>query len=287
MEAPTTMSPAVFAAVLAAAALHAGWNAFLKVKLEPFLAMTLITGAGGVVGIPLLIAFGFPRLEAWPWLIASVVIHLGYYFALSEAYRRADMGQIYPIARGGGPLLTAAISVGILHEQIGFKAALGIALLGCGIMLIALLGRRQQAKFDPVAIGFALLTAGIICAYTLVDGIGARVAGDPHAYSAALFVIDGAPLPIVALWMRGFSGLAPMREFLGRGFLGGAMSLGAYWIAIWAMTVAPIALVAALRETSVLWATLIAVVFLREPFVRARAVAAVLIVIGVVLIRLQ
>src|SRR5215210_4404087 len=126
MDAPTTMSPSVFAAVLAAAALHAGWNAFLKVKLEPFLAMTLIPGAGGLAGVPLLIAFGFPRLEAWPWLIASVVIHLGYYFALSEAYRRADMGQIYPIARGGAPLMTAALAVGWLHEPIGFTAALGI-----------------------------------------------------------------------------------------------------------------------------------------------------------------
>ena len=287
MDVPTTMSPAVFAAVLAAAALHAGWNAFLKVKLEPFLAMTLITGAGGVAGIPLLIAFGFPKLEAWPWLIASVVIHLGYYFALTEAYRRADMGQIYPIARGGAPLLTAAASIFVLREPIGLMAGLGIAVLGSGIMLIAFLGRRAQSKFDPVAIGFALLTAGIVCAYTLVDGIGARIAGDPHAYSAALFVIDGIPLVVVAIWLRGFSGLAPMREFLGRGFLGGAMSLAAYWIAIWAMTVAPIAIVAALRETSVLWATLIAVVFLKEPFVGARAVAAVLIVLGVVLIRLQ
>jgi drug/metabolite transporter (DMT)-like permease len=287
MDAPATMSSGVFAAVLAAAALHAGWNAFLKVKLEPFLAMTLITGAGGLVGVPLLIAFGFPRLEAWPWLIGSVVIHLGYYFALSEAYRRADMGQIYPIARGAAPLLTAAAAVGLLHEPITFQAACGIAVLGCGITLIAFLGRRRQAAFDPVAIGFALLTAVIVCAYTLVDGIGARVAGDPHAYSAALFVIDGIPLVLVALWMRGFAGLKPMREFLGRGIVGGAMSLGAYWIAIWAMTVAPIALVAALRETSVLWASLIAVVFLKEPFVGARAAAAVLIVAGVVLIRLQ
>ncbi len=281
------MSPSVFAAVLAAAALHAGWNAFLKVKLEPFLAMTLITGSGGLVGVPLLIAFGFPRLEAWPWLIASVVIHLGYYFALTEAYRRADMGQIYPIARGAAPLLTAAATVGLLHEPMTFQSAAGIAVLGCGIILIAFLGRRRQAAFDPVALGFALLTAGIVCAYTLVDGIGARTAGDPHAYSAALFVIDGIPLVLVALWMRGFSGLKPMREFLGRGMLGGAMSLGAYWIAIWAMTVAPIALVAALRETSVLWASLIAVVFLKEPFIAARAVAAALIVAGVALIRLQ
>src|SRR3954467_4306047 len=166
MEVAATMSPGVFLAVLTAAALHAGWNAFLKVKLEPFLAMTLITGASGLVGIPLLIAFGFPRLEAWPWLAGSVVIHLGYYFALSEAYRRADMGQIYPIARGAAPLLTATATVGLLHEPFPWHSPGGMPWLGCGIMLIPLPGRRRHAAFDPLAIGFALLTAGIVCAYT-------------------------------------------------------------------------------------------------------------------------
>src|SRR5215217_3607902 len=111
MDAPTTMSPSVFAAVLAAAAMHAGWNAVLKVRLEPFLAMTLITGAAGIVCIPLLIVFGWPRAEAWPWLIGSIVLHLAYYVALTEAYRRADMSQIYPIARGSAPILTASASL--------------------------------------------------------------------------------------------------------------------------------------------------------------------------------
>src|SRR5919199_358307 len=157
MEAPAPMSPGFFFAVLAAAAMHAGWNAFLKVKLEPFLAMTLITGSAGLVGVPFLVLFGFPRLEAWPWLIASVVIHLGYYFAMSEAYRRADMGQIYPIARGGAALLTAATSLALLREAISAQALCGIALLGCGIILIAFLGRRRHVGFDPAAIGFALL----------------------------------------------------------------------------------------------------------------------------------
>lgn len=284
---PTSMDPGVFALVLAAAALHAGWNAFLKVKLEPFLAMTLITAAGGVVGLPFLAWFGFPRAEAWPWLIGSVIIHLGYYIALSEAYRRADMGQIYPIARGGAPLLTVTASLLLLREPIGLQGAIGVAVLGCGIMLMAFLGRRKQAVRDPVAIAFALLTAVIICGYTLVDGIGARVAGDAHAYSAALFVVDSVPLVILAWWWRGTEALKPMRAFIPQGLAGGAMSLASYWIAIWAMTVAPIALVAALRESSVLWASLIAVLFLKEPIVPARGIAVALIIAGLVLIRLQ
>jgi drug/metabolite transporter (DMT)-like permease len=279
------MEPTVFMAVLAAAAMHAGWNAFLKVRLDPLLAMTLITACAGVLTFPLLFVFGFPRLESWPWLTASLILHLLYYGTLTEAYRRADMSQIYPIARGGAPLLTAGAALYFLREPVGFQAGIGIAVLGGGIMLIALANRAK--KFDPVAIGFALLTAVVISGYTITDGIGARVAGDPHAYSVALFVVDSVPLLIFVIWRGGLKAVEPMRAFLPQGFLGAAMSIGAYWIAIWAMTVAPIALVAALRETSVLFATLIAVFILKEPFVPARGIAAALIVLGILLIRLQ
>jgi drug/metabolite transporter (DMT)-like permease len=287
------MTPAVsmdsftFAAVLAAAAMHAGWNAVLKVRLEPFLAMTLITGAAGIVGVPLLAVFGWPRAEAWPWLIGSVVLHLAYYVALTEAYRRADMGQLYPIARGGAPLLTASASLLILQEPISLQGALGVAFLGSGVALMSLRGARKHEPLDRAAIGFALATAVIICGYTLVDGIGARVAGDPHAYSAALFVIDGVPIILLALWRLGPAGLRPMMRFAKPGLAGGAMSLASYWIAIWAMTVAPIAMVAALRETSVLFAAVIAVVILKEPFGPIRATSAALMVAGMLVIRLQ
>lgn len=280
------MEPHVFLAVLAAAAMHAGWNAFLKLRIEPFLGMTLVAAGAGVVAAPGLVAFGFPKLAAWPWLAASVAIHVGYYVALSKAYERADMSQIYPIARGGAPLITAIASFVLVGESLSATQALGIAALGCGVMLISLLGRRKGARFDPVALGFAGLTALTITGYTLVDGMGARSAGDPHAYSAALFVIDGFPLLLFALWRRGVAGLAPMRPYLVQGLAGGALSLGAYWIAIWAMTVAPIPLVAAIRESSVLFAALIAVVFLKEPLHWPRACAAVVIVAALALMRL-
>ncbi len=266
--------------------MHAGWNAFLKLRIEPFLAMTLVTAGAGVVGVPGLVAFGFPKLEAWPWLIASIVLHLGYYLALTQAYARADMSQMYPIARGGAPLITAFASLALLGEGVSPVQALGIAALGCGVMLISLLGRRKGASFDLGALGFAGLTALTISGYTLVDGIGARTAGDPHAYSSALFVIDGFPLLLFALWRRGAAGLAPMRPYLLQGLAGGAMSLGAYWIAIWAMTVAPIPLVAAVRESSVLFAALIATLILKEPVQWVRAGAAVVIVCALVLMRM-
>lgn len=280
------MEPHVFGAVLAAAAMHAGWNAFLKLRIEPFLAMALVTAGAGVVGLPGLVWFGFPKAEAWPWLAASIVLHLGYYLALTQAYARADMSQIYPIARGGAPLVTALASFMLIGEHLSPVQGAGIAALGLGVMLISLLGRRKGAPFDLGALGFAGLTALTISGYTLVDGIGARTAGDPHAYSAALFVIDGFPLLLYALWRRGLSSLAPMRPYLAQGLAGGAMSLGSYWIAIWAMTVAPIPLVAAVRESSVLFAALIALVLLKEPLQWSRAGAAVIIVGALVLMRI-
>ncbi len=278
------MTTGVFLAVLLAAAMHAGWNAVLKVRLEPFAAITLVTGLAGVVGLPFLIALGLPRAEAWPWLFTSVAIHLAYNVALSAAYRHADMGQVYPIARGGAPLLTALGSVLLLREPFGAVAGIGVVVLGLGICLMSL--GSKDARLDRRALGYALLTAVTICAYTIVDGVGARAAGDPHAYSAALFVLDGIPLPLYVLLRRGLPGFAPMRPFLVPGFAGGAMSLAAYWIAIWAMTLAPIPLVAALRETSVLFAALIAALVLREPLRPGRVIAAALILTGLVTIKL-
>lgn len=249
--------------------------------------MVLINGAGGVIGVPFLIWFGWPNWESFPWLVASTVLHLGYYFALTGAYRLADMGQVYPVARGSAPLLTGLFSVLLLGEPLSWLGGLGIAFLGLGIFTMTMRFASDAAHMDRRALLFALLTAITICGYTLTDGAGARVSGNPHAYTAALFVMDGACLTLVALWMRGFSGLKPLLGFALPGLAGGAMSCGAYGIAIWAMTVAPIPLVAAVRETSVLFGAAIAVIFLKEPLRANRVLAAVLIVEGLTMIRLQ
>lgn len=259
----------------------------LKIRLDPFLAMVLINGAGGLLGIPALLYFGLPSLETLPWLIASTILHLGYYFALTGAYRLADMGQVYPVARGSAPLLTALFSVLLLGEPLAWMGAAGIALLGLGIFVMSMRSAADAAHMDRRALVFALITAVTICGYTLTDGAGARISGNPHAYTAALFVMDGAVLTLVALAMRGFAGLRPVLAYWKPGLAGGAMSCGAYGIAIWAMTVAPIPLVAAVRETSVLFGAAIAVIFLKEPLRANRVIAAVLIVAGLALIRLK
>lgn len=279
------MDPLVFTAVLAAAAMHAGWNASLKLKLDPLLAMTRITTAAGLVALPVLLWFGMPPPESWPWLAGSVVLHLGYSIALSEAYRHADMSQVYPIARGGAPLMTTVGSLLLLSEPITLRGGLGIALLAAGVVLMSFAGRERH--LDPRTVILALITATIICGYTLVDGIGARVSGNPHAYAAALFVWDGLPLLIYVLWRQGWSKVRQAFRKPFTAFIAGSMSLSSYWIAIWAMTVAPIALVAALRESSVLFAALIAVLILKEPLHPRRVMAAAFICTGLALIRIQ
>jgi drug/metabolite transporter (DMT)-like permease len=280
------MDAHVFALVLLAAACHAGWNAVIKLGAEPFTATALIALAAGIVAAPFVPVFGLPPLTAWPWLAASVILHLGYYVGLIEAYRAGDMGQVYPIARGSAPLMTAVASVLLVGERIAPAGWAGIVLLALGIFLLSLRGGRDIARLDRRAVGFALFTACTICGYSVVDGVGARAAGSAHAYAAMLFVCDGIAMGALA-WARRRGPIAhALAQHWRAAFAGGALSFLAYWIAIWAMTVAPIPLVAALRETSVLFGAAIAVVLLKEPLRPMRIGAAALIVAGLALIRI-
>jgi drug/metabolite transporter (DMT)-like permease len=281
------MDPFVFAAVLLAAAFHASWNALIKIRLDPFLAIVLIAAAAGIVSLPLLPFVPVPPLAAWPWLMLSVLTHLGYYIGLSRAYRSGDMGQVYPIARGSAPLMTAAGGAILLGENFNLTGWGGIVALTSGIFVLSLRGGGALAHLNRRAVGYALFTAVTICCYSLVDGIGARTAGNAHGYALWLFVIDGAFISVIALMSHGSDAAPGMVRHWRSGLIGGVLSLTAYWIVIWAMTVAPIALVAALRETSVLFGAAIAVVFLKEPLRAPRIGAAVLIVAGLALIRLQ
>lgn len=279
------MDSYVFLAVLAAAAFHAGWNAILKLRLEPLLAMSLIAAASGLVAVPLLPFVDTPHPDSWIYLLASLVIHFVYYIALAEAYRTGDLGQVYPIARGTAPLLTAIGASLWLGEYLGLVGWVGILILAAGIMLLSLRGGRDVRALDRRAVGFALLTAVSIAAYTLADGIGARLAGGALPYIVWMFLLDG--LMMLCFGLIRFP--KAMVAEAGRSWVmvlsGGALSCAAYAIAIWAMTKAPIALVAALRETSVLFAAMIGVAFLREPVIETRLFAALLVVAGMMLVR--
>jgi drug/metabolite transporter (DMT)-like permease len=280
------MTTFVFVAVLLAALCHASWNALIKGAMEPLAATTLIlcgATAFAIVAIPF---FPVPAAASWPYLVASSLIHLFYFAALAEAYRTGDLGQVYPIARGAAPLMTAAAGTLLVGEHLTALAWCGIVALAVGVLLLSLRGGRDLARLDRRAVGFALFTAVTICAYTIVDGVGARLAGDPFAYVLWGFVGICVCLVPYALYRNGRSLFADAARFWPRGLGGGALQVVSYGVALWAMTLAPIAIIASLRETSVLFGAAIAVVALGEPLRAVRIAAAVLIVAGLVLIRL-
>lgn len=279
----------VFAAVLFAAACHAGWNAAIKRTLDPLATTAMIALGAGIVALLAAPFVGLPDPAAWPWVIASVIIHLIYFAALIESYRSGDMGQVYPIARGSAPLMTAALTTLLIGERLGLIGWGGIVLLGAGVLLLSLRGGRDLQKLNSRAVGFALFTAVTICIYSVVDGVGARLAGPgkANAYSVWLFIGNALFVLAYALMRRGSALIPAMAPHWKSGLGGGVLTIISYGIAIWAMTLAPIAIVAALRETSVLFGALIAVALLKEPLRASRIVAALMIVGGLVLIRLQ
>ena len=281
------MANPVFIAVLFAALCHAGWNALIKVGLDPLSTTTLIVIGSGVVALAGLPLVGLPGAAAWPWIGASVVIHAFYFAALIESYRTGDLGQVYPIARGSAPLMTAAAATVFVGEPLSAAGWGGIVVLVAGVFLLSARGGRELAQIDRRAVGFALVTALTICAYSVVDGVGARTAVRPSAYTLWMFAGNALLLVPYALWRDGRGVIPAMSRFWRRGLFGGALQVIAYGTVLWAMTLAPIAIVATLRETSVLFGALIAVVVLKEPLRAVRIGAAVLIVCGLVLIRLQ
>jgi drug/metabolite transporter (DMT)-like permease len=275
----------IFLAVLFAALCHAGWNALIKVGLDPLSTTTLIAIGSAVVGIVCLPVAGMPAVAAWPWLIASMIIHLIYFAALIESYRTGDLGQVYPIARGSAPLMTATASLVFVGERLSVASWGGIAALAAGVLMLSVRGGRELAHIDRRAVGFAFMTALTICAYSVVDGIGARVSLNPQSYVLWLLVGNAIVLVPYALWRDGRDVVPAMRFFWLRGLVGGALQTLSYGIVLWAMTLAPIAIVASLRETSVLFGAAIAVLVLKEPVHAIRIAAALLIVCGLVLIK--
>jgi drug/metabolite transporter (DMT)-like permease len=281
------VDPIIFTAVLAAAACHAGWNALLKLKAAPVVATVLVAVAAGVLVLPLLAVTPAPAPAAWPYIVASALTHIAYFVTLAEAYRWGDLTQVYPIARGTAPLLTATLASVWLNEALGSVGWAGVTVLAAGILLLTFKGGRNLQRFDGRAVGFALATSLTITAYTLIDGMGARLAGSALAYTVWLFIADGLVMAIYGGLRLGHGLVKNFLRHWRLAMAGAALSIAAYAIAIWAMTVAPIALVAALRETSVLFAAVIGTFILREPMLPPRLLAAGLVLAGALLLRFR
>ncbi|MBA3449075.1 MAG: EamA family transporter [Pseudaminobacter sp.] len=280
------MTLGVFLAVLAAAAMHATWNAMIKMRVDRFASISLTALGMSLAALPVLPFVEFPHLAVWPFIIASLIIHVGYRLFLVMAYEAGDLAQTYPLARGAAPLMTTLGAALLLAEIPEPLAILGIALLSSGTLLMAFRGGARLGSLDRRGVGFALTTSVFVAGYTLTDGSGARLAASASSYAAWLFLCDSLCSLAIGLYYRGRGLFAIMAVEWKIGVLTGLLSAGSYWIAMWAMTKAPIASVAALRETSILFAMVISVFALREKMTPWRGVAALCIVAGVVALRL-
>jgi phosphonate utilization associated putative membrane protein len=279
----------IVVAVLFGALLHASWNALIKSGDDKALDTALIHVLGCGVGAALVMWVGVPRREAWPWLAASVVIHVGYYVTLVGAYRHGELGFAYPLMRGTAPLIVALLSGRLIGEHVPLAAWIGVVGISGGVLAIGLTRSALDTGSRRHALGYALANAAIIASYTIVDGIGVRASGNALQYVALLFLVDGLPYFTIVVWQRR-AALPPVFAYMRArwpvALLGSCASLGAYGIALWAMTRAPVASVAALRETSVLFAALIGVFLLKERFRLQRAVGTGAIIAGVMALRL-
>ena len=278
------MSLSVFIAVLFAAILHASWNAIIKFGDDKLQGMVLLSLAHGIIGFILLILFPLPKAEPRPWLIASVGFHLWYKLFLTSAYEQGDLSRVYPIARGTAPLLVLVLSSIFIIDAISNQDIFSIIAIGIGIFIlgIGVFSNKETVALLPFALCSAIGTAG----YSITDGLGARVSGDVTSYIGWLFFLDAVVFMFYAFFKRGLSIIPKKISVWILGLIAGSASVLAYWIAVWAMTIAPIALVAALRETSVLFAVLIGVLFFKESMGKSKIIASLIIVFGIIITRL-
>lgn len=291
MGSMTLTWPVVFA-VLAGAVLHAGWNTLVKSSGDKEVDTALVHFLGAVVASPLLFLSGLPPRETWGFIATSLTVHVAYYITLAGAYKHGELGMTYPIMRGSAPLLVALSSSFVIGESLSMLAWVGVLGVTLGVALVGL-AHPGEALHHRRALGYALANACVIATYTFIDGQGVRLtaaAGAPvAAYVLLLFVIDGVPYPALVWARRDAAGrraiVAYARTRWPLAAIGGAASLGSYLIALWAMTRAPVAMISALRETSVLFATAFSVWILKERFGAQRAAGAVTIVGGVVALR--
>jgi len=282
MSAHTQITVPIVLVVIGAGALHAAWNAIAKSMEDRVVVFALIGVAATLGGGAVLALTGLPYRAAIGFAVVSAAIHIGYDLGLMSSYRLGAFNQVYPIARGTSPLLVAFAAYFLAGEHLGVVALAGVAILAAGLASLALSSGRFTASELP-AIGAAVLTGVAIAAYTVVDGLGVRRAHDPLAYAGLLFLLQGPVFGVVAAFRR------PRLAWLtgpatARCLLAGALSLVAYGIVLWAQTRAPLAEVAAIRETSVVFAALIGMKLFAERFGTRRLAAAVLVAAGIVLI---
>jgi drug/metabolite transporter (DMT)-like permease len=274
------ISAGVTAAVLGAALLHASWNVLVKAGEDKELETVNIAVGSGLVALVAAFLLPAPAPDSWPWVAASALVHILYFVCLAGAYRWGDMSYTYPVMRGGGPMIVALVGALVFGEVLPPMETFGVALICAGILAFA------SGRHDRRATWFALGNAVVIAAYTLIDGQGARLSGAPVSYTLWFFAANGAVILVYGLARRGARMPAYFQRHWLRAVIGGSCAIGAYGIALWAMTRAPIALVAVLRETSVIFGALLGALFLHEKMTRRRLVATGAVMAGLIALRI-
>lgn len=275
------MSLAIILLVLLAGLIHAVWNALAKGMTSQSTSFALMNLATTVVSWTLLPFVGIPRAAAWPYLLGSVACHVGYQLFLMGSYERADFSRAYPIARGAAPMLVSLGGLIFASEHIGAVGLTGIVLIVMGVISLAYV--RNSSHLDRLRVYWALATGAAIAIYTVVDGLGVRKSHDTLRYAVVLFLAQGTLWTLAVLVRRGWK-WADSVGTVRIGLLAGVMSLVAYTIVLYAQTRAPLGIVSALRETGVIWASAIGVVFFKEGKVRAIMVPALVVVAGIALL---
>lgn len=280
------MSSTIIVAVLFGALLHAAWNVFIRAAADKDLNTILVAGGAGVWTACWLPFIPAPAAASRPYLAASVLIHVVYFSLVARLYRNMDLSFAYPMMRGSAPALSAMVAIPLVHESPSPGGWVGLLLVSLGIILLT--GDNwRSGMFRFTSTALALTNAGVIVTYTLVDGVGARLSGHPASYTGWLFFLTAIPLLAMYFAKQGREGVLALRSNCNKGLVGGACSVGSYGLALWAMTQAPIALVAALRETSVVFATLIAAGFLGERVTPLRYLSILVVTAGAVAIKMS
>ena len=279
------MSLFVLSLVLFSALMHAGWNLFVKQSPDRLVTMATLDLVSGVIGIVALPFLPIPHPESWPYLFASVILHLGYQLFLVKAYIYGDLGQVYPIARGTSPLLLGFVSVFWLGEGLSTKMMFAIGLITLGIFSLMFRGKIFFGHtLRPVF--YALGTGSFIAAYTLADGLGVRFSGNAASYVLWLMALECWPLLGITLYRRKRTLLSSLRQNWKFAVPGGILSVSAYGIVVWAMQHSPIALVSAIRESSVVIAALMSIWILKEETTAKHLIAVAMVAAGVILTRI-
>jgi len=272
--------------VLLAALCHACWNAVVKVSGDRLVVLGVVNIVGASLGLLVIPFVEFPQRESWPWLFASIVVHQVYYFFLLQQYRVGDLSHVYPLSRGLSPLLVAMGAALLAGEVLSMRAMAGIGLASLGVLSLAF-DRGAPWKGDARPVLFAGGTAITIAGYTVVDGLGVRSAGSAAGYIAWLFFLDGLPIAVFAAIRRGRELTYILTREWRKSLFGGALAIFAYGLVIWAMSRGPMAQVSAIRETSVIFATLIGVFMLKESFGVRRLIASLLVAIGLLVLNVH